>query len=212
MTRHKQKSKSQPSYVETSLGIVTTGGNWFHTSSDQIEEMVPQIFEHCTLGELVNAAEIWIKSADSLSLLLYFVLILVVPPVISALLVLSFFLFWYVQKSALVSPYLTTILQWINKDGTLIIISGISLSWLGMTNQFVALAIGILYFFIFKLGLLRWGMDYLYEKVRSGLPLNDRLFKMLILKYAIRHGIEVPEIEEMDQKVKAFITRQHGSK
>jgi hypothetical protein len=208
MAKKDRRNKDRPGYVETPFGIVTAGGNWFHTTREQIESIAPQIFEHCSLQELILAAEEWVKSTDSLSLLLYFVLCLILPPVPSALLVLLFFGFWFTQKSALATSYLTTVLRWINKDGTLIITAGIFLSWMGMTNQFIALGIGIVYYFLFKLGLLRWAIQTLFRKYRKGLPLNDRLLKMLILKYAIRYGIEVPEINQMDRQIRDLLLKQ----
>ncbi len=212
MVKKRKHSEEQPTYVESSLGIITTSGHWFHITRDQIEQMAPGIYDLCRLEELVKAAEIWIKSTDSLSLLLYFVLVMVIPPTYAVLVVLAFFTLWYTQKSALVSPHLTTLLKWINADATLIISAGVFLSWLGMTGQYMALAMGILFFFLFKLGLLRWGFDWVHRQLKTGMTLNDRLFKMVVIKYAIAHGVEVPEIEDMNQKIQQLMKKRQGKK
>lgn len=211
MRKKNTNESSGPSYIESSLGIITTSGHWFHTKREHIETIAPEIFEHYTLDDLVKAAETWIKSSDSLALLLYFVLVLVISPPLSAILVLLFYLFWYSQKSALATPYLTRLISWINADITLLVIAGIFLSWMGMTGQYLALVIGVVFFFLFKLGLLRWAIDWLFKQFKTGITLNDRLLKMIVLKYAIFEGIQVPEIEDMDQKIQDLMTK-HRSK
>lgn len=212
MRKNRRSSSDELNYIESSLGIVTARGHWFHITSEDIDSIAPGIFEECSLDELVHAAETWVKSADSLSLLLYFVLALVIPPGYAGLLVLLFFTIWHTQKSALTTPHLTTLLKWINADATLIITAGIFLSWWGITEEYVALGIGILYFFLFKLGLLRWGVDALYRKLNKGISLNDRLFKMIIIKYAISRGVTVPAIQNMNQKIQDLMTRNRKKK
>jgi len=209
MKRKKQNIPDRPEFVESSLGIVTTTGNWFHTTSEQIKNYAPGLFKYHSLDELVRAAETWIKSADSLALIIYMGLGYLINPWLAALLVIAFHIFWYWSKSAFVTPSLTKIFKWLNTDAFLYIVSGIALSFFGIKGMYAELWVGILLFFIFKLGLLRWGLNKLERNMSKSISLNDRLLKMIIVKYALQNDITIPEIEKMDQNIKEIIYKKY---
>lgn len=188
-------------FVETKLGIVTQTGHWFHITSDQIEQFVPGLLEHYSLDKLISDAHAWVRSADSLALTLLYILLLFVDPILAAIITLTFHWFWYNFKSSFVNRYLGLLFSYMNKDAYLMLISLAALSYFGIEGEFLALGIGLLYFFLLKLGVLNWAWNRLADAGKSDLSLNDRVLKMILVKYAMNEDLAPPEVQEMEKKL-----------
>ncbi|MFH5831559.1 hypothetical protein ACG2F4_11520 [Halalkalibaculum sp. DA3122] len=199
--KHKRKVPHRL-FAETRMGIVTRYGDWFHTTTDYIEEFVPGLLEEVELEELVRAAQAWVKSADSLSMLLLLGLLLFVPPLVAALLAVAFHAAWYFNKSSFVMISLNTLMEYLYKDGTQLVTSLVVLSYLGIMGEYFAASIGLLFFFVLKLGLLRKLWDKLFQMRQEVLlTLNDRVMKMVILRFSIRENLVPDDIREMEEQI-----------
>jgi hypothetical protein len=60
--------KIQATFIETPKGIFTAAGNWFHTTAGKLNSYAPGLFEKHSIEKIINDAEVWIRSADSLSI------------------------------------------------------------------------------------------------------------------------------------------------
>lgn len=202
-------SGNMSGFVETPLGIISASRNWYHTTSDAIEAFVPGLLKTYDLENIIHDAEAWVKSGDSLAFLLYIGLIYFVDPWICGIGVLVFHSFWYINKSAFVSPLFSGLLKILNHDAVLMAVAVGGLSYLGITGRYTAVIIGIVLFFLFKIGLWRWGIDYLHRRFsKSSFTLNDRLLKMLLVRLAIKNDIEVKEIDQMDKRMKELVFKR----
>lgn len=205
-------SQPQHSFIETQLGIVTRTGDWFHTNSDYIEQFVPGLLKKRSLEHLVEEAVAWVRSADSLALTLLLVLMLFVHPVFAVILAIAFHFFWYRFKSGFVTVYLGKVLKLMNQDGYLLITSLIVISYLGMEGQYLAAGIGLIFFFLMKLGLLKQLWDNMDQDDDGRLTLNDRVFKMVLIKYAMHYNKAPAEVQSMEEKFKEVaLSRKKGS-
>lgn len=203
------RNTSNSEFIETPLGILTARGNWFHTTSEQINRFAPGLLKKVTLGKLVRAGEDWVRSPDSLSLLLYLGFVFLLNPWIALVLALAFHLLWNQNKSAFVSRPLTIVLKVLNSDPVLMLAALVVLSWLGISGQYVALGIGVVLYFLMKIGLFRKGIDKLYARPgKQGITLNDRVFKMVIVKYALHYHVSIDEIDRMDEKIRELVIRR----
>jgi len=207
-TKHEPKAPHQL-FAETQMGIVTRYGDWFHITSEQIETFVPGLLDRVELHTLVKSAQAWVKSADSLSMLLLLALFFWVHPLIAAGLTLVFHLAWYLSKSSIVTPSLNPLFNLLYKDGTQLLFSLIIISYMGLTGNYLAVAVGLIFFFILKLALLRKVWDRMYnafsEKV---LTLNDRVMKMVIIRYAIIEDLAPDEIKQMENRIKELASNR----
>jgi hypothetical protein len=195
-------------YIETPAGIFTPSGNWFHTSSEAIEQFVPGLLSKKPLGELIRDAEVWIRSADNLSIILLLVLLVTVELPVALAGTILFLPLWHIFKSGAWNRLLTVFLRFIDIEIVLLLIAVGPLSWLGMSGQYPALAAGLAGFIILKFGLYRRLVDYLYARSGAGrLPLNDRLLRMVLVKHALANGIQSMEVAAMDRAVKDFINK-----
>lgn len=211
MPMKKHEARSNALFLETQLGIVTRTGDWFHTTSDQIEQFVPGLLEERSLDKLVEEAIAWVRSADSLALTILLVLLLVVHPFIAAAVAVAFHFFWYRSKSAFVTIFLGKVLKLMNTDGYLLISSLVIVSALGMNGQYLAVGIGLIFFFLMKLGLLKSLWDKFDEGTEKKLTLNDRVFKMILVKYGMYYDLGPEQVEQMEHKfVELATSRKEG--
>lgn len=206
-----RESRANNLFLETQLGIVTRTGDWFHITSDQIENFVPGLLDKRSLDKLVEEAVAWVRSADSLALTILLVLLLFIHPVLAAAIAIAFHFFWYRSKSAFVTIYLGKVLKLLNSDGYLLITSLVIISAVGMNGQYLAAGIGLVFFFLMKLGLLKQLWDKIDKNVEKKLPLNDRVFKMILVKYGMYYNLPPTEVQKMeDQFVDLATSRKQG--
>ncbi|MDZ7682263.1 MAG: hypothetical protein U5J63_11275 [Fodinibius sp.] len=204
-------SRQNNLFLETKLGIITRTGDWFHTTSDQIEEFVPGLLEERPLDKLVEEAIAWVRSADSLALTILLGLLLFIHPILAATIAIAFHFFWYRSKSAFVTIYLGKLLKLMNKDGYLLITSLVIISLVGMDGQYLAAGVGLVFFFLMKLGLLKRLWDKIDEGVDKKLPLNDRVFKMILVKYGMHYDLAPTRVEQMEDRfVELATSRKKG--
>ena len=208
----KQNPGAQNLFLETQLGIVTRTGDWFHITTDQIKQFVPGLLEKRPLDKLVEEAIAWVRSADSLSLTLLLVLLLVIHPIFALTIAMAFHFLWYRSKSAFVTVYLGKVLKLLNTDGYLLITSLVIISALGMTGQYLAAGIGLVFFFLMKLGLLKRLWDKIDQDVDKKLTLNDRVFKMILVKYGMHYNLQPSEVQQMEDKFVELATSRKGKK
>ncbi len=194
------------------MGIVTQRGDWFHTTSEQIESFAPGLLKKVSLEKLIREAQAWVRSASSLSLLLLYLLLFLINPWIAAAAAFLFHWLWYHFKSGFVVRGVGIALQIINSDIFMFIISFFCLSVLGVMHYYVAAIIGIVFFLVMKPGLLRPGWDKLHNPDEDQLSLNDRVLKMIIIRHAVHENGASANVEEIDKRLKELaFNRKKGS-
>lgn len=201
MFKHERRGTDQL-FIETKVGIITRNRNWFHTTSGHIAQYAPGLLDVVPLDTLIRDAEAWVRSADSLSLILLFVLLFLVNPWLAALITLAFHWLWYNYKSGFVVRPMGRFLSFINSDGFTMTTAFVVLSLLGMGGEYVAAVIGIVFFFLLKLGLLKMGWDKLAKGHAESLTLNDRVLKMVIIKHAMYADTAPVEVQSMESQFK----------
>jgi hypothetical protein len=209
MTYERRSDPSQH-FVETPLGIVSTSRNWYHTTREAINDFIPGLLKKKSLEEIIIEAEAWVKSPDSTSLLIYLGLSLLLPGWLCAVLALAWFAFWYLNKSAFVKPALSKVFKVLNSDGTMMISSLIVLSYLGIEDQYLSVTLGIALYILFKVGLLRLLAQRWWDGAGDGLPLNDRVLKMLLLRYGKKFDLQVPQVEKMEQEIVELMNKRNS--
>lgn len=207
-----RRSRPDNLFLETQLGIITRTGDWFHITSDQIEKFVPGLLNERPLDKLVEEAVAWVRSADSLALTILLVLLLFIHPIVAAAIAIAFHFFWYRSKSAFVTIYLGKVLKLLNSDGYLLITSLVIISAVGMNGQYLAAGIGLVFFFLMKLGLLKRLWDKIDKGVEKKLSLNDRVFKMVLVKYGMYYNLPPTEVQQMEDKFVDLATSRKKGK
>ncbi|MDX1641278.1 MAG: hypothetical protein R3220_06255 [Balneolaceae bacterium] len=200
-----RKSHSQ-NILETTVSTVTSGGHWFHATRETVKNYVPGLLDKYNYEDLIKKAVTWIDSADSLALILYFGLAFLINPWIAAAIALLFHTVWYHKKSAFVNIVMTPLLSFFNLDFFQLLLAALVLSYMGMSGMYTAVVLGIIFFFLFKVGLLRRLWDKFQDtQAKDKLPLNDRVLKMVLIRYSIYQNIPPKEVQKLDDHVQKAV-------
>lgn len=206
--KRREKTGERPFYVETPKGIFTANGHWFHTTRKKIEDYAPGLLKEQPLDTLVKDAETWLKSTDYLSLVLFMALAYSTNSYIAGFITLIFVPIWFYNKSAFVSYSVTKIFKIIEPDFVVFLVAVVVLSFKGIEGHYIGLIIGFIFFFFLKFGWFRLILEHLEQKKNKFPSLNDRLFKMIILKYALNEGITLGEINNWEHDIRQFISKK----
>lgn len=194
------------SILESPVSTISSSGHWFFATRKTIEEYVPGILEKYSFESLIRKSIVWINSADSLGMVLFFILAFIINPWIAAALTFLFHGWWYFSKSAFVSVSLTPVLSVLNHEFVQLLIAGVALSFMGMNGMYLALGFGTLIFFLFKLGLMRRVWDKVDKNKKSNqLPLNDRVLKMLLVRLSIKENIAPNDVQRLEDHVQQAV-------
>jgi hypothetical protein len=192
--------------LETPFSTVTSGGHWFHATRDTIEEFVPGLMKKYSFEELIGKAVTWIDSADSIAMILFFALAFITNAWIAAGAAFLFHYWWYHKKSAFVNIVFTPLISLLNKDFIQLIVAAVALSFMGITGMYLAVTFGIIFFFLFKVSLLRRLWDRLDGKnTGKALPLNDRVLKMVLVRYSLYENMPPPEVERLESHIRQAV-------
>lgn len=207
------KSSHKIHILESPISTISSSGHWFFATRKTVEEYVPGLLEIYSFEDLIRKSITWINSADSLGMILYFILAYIVNPWIAAGITLGFHVWWYFNKSAFVSVSLTPVLSFLNHEFVQLLIAGVVLSFMGMDGMYLALGFGILFFFLFKIGIMRRLLDKI-DKNRSGdrLPLNDRVLKMLLVRYSMKENIAPGDVQRLEDHVQEAVIKFNTKK
>lgn len=194
--------------LESPISTISSAGHWFFATRKSIEEYVPGILKKVGFETLIRKAITWIDSADSISMLMFLGLAFFMNPWIAGLITLLFHYFWYFQKSAFVNLSTTPLLTLLNNEILQLAAAGVALSFFGINGMYAALGIGIVFFFLFKIGLLRRLWDKIDQRRLSNgkkLPLNDRVLKMLLIRYSMYEDIAPSEVRKLEDHVQQAV-------
>lgn len=199
--------------LETPFSTVTSSGHWFHATRKTINDYVPGLMKYYPFEELITKAVTWIDSADSLAMILFFALAFYINPWLAAGLSLLFHFLWYQQKSAFINIPSTWFLKLINHDFFQLLLAAVALSFMGIWGMYTALVLGIITFFLYKIGLLRRFWDKIDSNKKSDkLPLNDRALKMVLIRYSMYQNIPPKDVEKLDRHVQKAVFEYNQKK
>lgn len=192
--------------LESPVSTISSAGHWFFATRKTVEEYVPGILKQHSFESLIHKSILWIDSSDSIAMLLYFALVFAINPWIAAGLTLLFHFWWYFNKSAFVSISALSVLKILHNEFVQLLAAGVLLSLMGINGMYLALFFGVIFFFLFKIGLLRRFWDRFDKKSNPDkLPLNDRVLKMLLVRYSMKENIAPEEIQKLEKHVQEAV-------
>lgn len=199
--------------LESPVSTISSAGHWFFATRKTVEQYIPGILKKHTFESLIHKSILWIDSTDSIAMLLYFALAFTINPWIAAAITLGFHIWWYFKKSAFVSLSLLPVLRVVHNEFVQLLTAGLLLSLMGINGMYLALFFGVIFFFLFKIGLLRRFWDrFDKKKANDKLPLNDRVLKMLLVKYSMKENIAPQEVQRLEKHVQDAVIKFNTKK
>jgi len=201
-------------FVELPNGIFTAEGVWFHTSKSLLEEFAPGVLEVRPLRALLSDATIWLNLPVTATAWLLPMYLLVNEPAFAGLAALITWIFLSVLAPFVVFPSLVRVVRLLSYPIGQGLFYVIMLSYFAAGNEFGAVGTGIAGFV-----LLRWGLvdRLLLPLVRRlptpgpDLPRSDQVLRNLVVRNAMRFGVDVPEINRMEQRILEIWNRHNTS-
>ena len=208
------KTQQNFDFVESPTGIFTTDGHWFHITKDQIDGYAPGLTDAYPMGVMLKDAEEWVVSSDNVSLVVFLLLSLFMNCIFAGVIALVFFPFWHYNKSAFVSFSSTKVIKLINIEMLLVLLAVLMISIKGIHVEYVQVVLGFLFFFLFKFGWLRSLLNKWKGDELKGIPLNDRIMRMIILKYSLHEGIDLKEknVNQWEKDIQNLLRKRKKKK
>ncbi len=189
--------------VELPDGITTSNGNWYHTTAKEIEQYIPDLLKKYEIEKIIKNADHWVSSCNGMALILFLILILLESnPFLSAGISILFFLIWYFNTSAFVTPILNSVARLFQFDGFLYVATAATLIYVSMQGNLTAMWLGLGLFFLFKVGLLKMLLTWISTRTnKTATPRQDRILNMLLVRYGIKEGIYSGDIKNMQDSL-----------
>lgn len=200
-----RSSRRDLAFVSTEKGIFTETGTWFTATEDDISEYAGAVLKVRPLPRLLAEADLWLRSPQILAVWSALPLLHVLPPVAGVLATATCYLGWAVVGPSFVNLASVPVLRVADH----VLLQGaayvVVLSIWASAGAFGAVWGGVLVFV-----LLRWGimerLTRLLEKPMQRslyhLPVSDQVLRAIIVRSGMKHGVKLPQIEEMEQKIR----------
>ncbi|MEM1043142.1 MAG: hypothetical protein AAGI91_10990 [Bacteroidota bacterium] len=200
-----KQADEHPPFLDTPSGIMTASGVHFHTTRALLEGYAGPVLEAVPLATLVDRAEVWLRSGQTLALWSLALLLLVAPPVGAAFAALTVYLGWETLGPSVVSRRLVSAFRVLEKPLVQAVLYVAVLSWLGAEGRLGAVVAGLLGFVLVRWRvlplLLRSALKILRRPLYT-LPAPDQVLRAFVLRAALRHGIKLPQLERLKQELR----------
>jgi hypothetical protein len=195
-----------PSFLDTPAGLITASGIHFHTTRALLEQYARPVLDVVPLDTLIARTEVWLRSGQALALWTLALLLLVLPPVGAALCTLTVYLGWETLGPSLVSQRLVAAFRVLEMALVQAALYVAVLSTLGAQGQAVAVGVGLAGFVLVRWRLvplvLRPALEILRRPLYT-LPVADQVLRGFVLRAALRHGIELPQLERLKRDLRS---------
>lgn len=194
------RPQERPAFVETPQGLFSASGYWFHTSLQALHDYAPEVLERVSVERLLQQAERWLRSPQTVAIWLLPVLLWQMGPLLAVLVTLLVFMAWTLVRPLFVSwraARFFGLLEHIGVQGLFVILT---LSGLGMTGRSVAVVTGLLGFVALRWGLVQRILGYVLDPLLGRLyplPVPDHVLKSVLVRKAVKLRVRLPDVDAM---------------
>lgn len=200
-----RSTDDHPAYLDTPGGLITASGVHFHTTRALLEQYAGPVLEVVGLDTLVDRAEVWLRSGQTLALWSLALLLLVLPPLGAALAALTLYLGWETLGPSFVSQRLVAVLRVLEKPLVQAALYVAVLSYLGSQGSVAAVGIGLAGFVLMRWRVIPLALRPILKLLRRPLytlPPPDQVLRAFVLRAALRHDIDLPQLERLKRDLR----------
>ena len=203
-------TREVPAYIDTPAGILSAGGMRYSTTLALPDDYAAPVFKLVPLEKHLVWAEAWQVSPPAVAGLVLLTLLIVSSwPIALAAAILTYGA-WTVAAPGMATPRGASALRWLGHPVVqgLLFIGGLSAlaasgrmaeTWTGMAG-FVALRLGGVQALLKPV--LAPVLDRLYA-----LPIPDQTLRSVILRVAVKRGVQLDGMAEIESEVRSFWNR-----
>jgi hypothetical protein len=200
-----RSTDDHPAFLDTPGGLITASGVHFHTTRALLEQYAGPVLEVVGLDTLVGRAEVWLRSGQTVALWSLALLLLVLPPLGAVLAALTIYLGWETLGPSFVSRRLVAVLRVLEKPIVQAALYIAVLSYLGAQGNVGAVGVGLAGFVLMRWRVLPLALRPVLKLLRRPLytlPPPDQVLRAFVLRAALRHNIDLPQLEQLKRDLR----------
>ena len=201
---------SAPTVIDTPRGLFSASGVWFRAREADVRSYAGSVLEHESLEKLVQRAEVWLRSPETVFILLLPALLWAVGTRWAIVAAVGSYLVWKAIAPAMVNRLLGAFFRVAEHPVPQLVYYTIVLSVFAMSDAYLSLALGLAGFILARWGLMRKATDPLVRPLWQRLyplPVADQVLRATIHRAAIAHRAALPQIDLMAEDILAVWLR-----
>jgi hypothetical protein len=207
----RRPARDVPLYVDTPAGLLSADGVHYRTTEGLLREYADEVVEAVGLGPLLLKAGVWLRSGQTVAVLLLPALLFALPWWAALGTTLLLYALWSAAVPGLVLPAAIPTFKVLEQP----VVQG--LVYIGVLSAFAAAGMyaavwtGVAGFIVFRLGLAERALEPVVRPIQQSLhplPPADQTLRTLIVREALRRGISLPGIEAIEDRVREFWKRE----
>lgn len=198
-------SPPEIAYVATRNGIFTETGTWFAATEESIEQYAAGVLAVRPLPRLLADADVWLRGSTIVALWSLGIFLLLLPPVVASIASLTLYAAWSIIGPSFVSRVGARLLRVADN----VLLQGLAfvilLSLLASAGSMAAVWIGLGGFIVYRWGIIQRLIDPLLRPIQRSLyelPVPDQVLRAFIVRIALKHGLDVPQIREIERGIR----------
>ena len=198
------QGSSSPPYVDTPYGILTDGGRWYHVTEQEVEDYAGAVLDHVSLEQLLRWADTWVDSAKTVALWGLPLLLWGLPVGWAVGGTLGLFVGWALLSPSLPSLIAVRVVTVLDHVLTQALYYVLTMSIFAAGEMYVAVAVGLGGFVLFRWGILEWAAGYLLRPLHRALyplPVADQVLRGLIVRVALKHRLSLPQVDTITRDI-----------
>ena len=199
--------KETVEFVDTGRFIVTGSGTVFRSTKKSLDEYAPGLTERVPLEKLVGDADLWLRLPMDLSLWVLPIGLFQGGPWIGATGMISVYLVSAVLSPAEVSLYAVPMVRLLDRVTLQALYFIVTLSILAQNGRFPELWTGVGGFVVLRWSLLARAVEPVVHSLTKRLysmPVPDQVLRAVMIKYAIRFGVSIPSLSDIEEDVRSI--------
>lgn len=203
-------AREAPLYVDTPAGILAADGVHYRTTEPLLRAYAGPVVEAVGLGALVRRAGTWLRSGQTMALVLLPLLLFVVPWWAALLLAVLLYALWTSFAPGVVVPPLDVAVRVLEVPAVQALLYIAVLSLFAASGRFEAVWAGVGGFVAFRLGAVEAALRPVVTAIHASLyplPAPDQTLRSILVREALRRGISLPGIDRIETQVRAFWKR-----
>ncbi len=186
---------------------MTANGTIYRSTEKSLREYAPDLLERVPLDKLVADSDLWLRLPMDLSLWILPVGLWQGGPWLGATSMVSVYLASAVLSPAGVSLYAMPVVRFLDRVTLQALYFIVSLSVLAQNGRLPEMWTGVGGFIVLRWSLMSRAMSPLIEMATGRLyrmPVPDQVLRAVIIKYAIRFGVSIPSLSDIEEDVKSI--------
>lgn len=187
-------------FADTPAGLFTAAGTWYRTREQDLVRFAAPALAEPDVTPLLKQADLLVGAPRTLVLWLVPVLLLVLPWMWAAVWAVALFALLALTLPALATPPLARLLRVLDPVVGQMLLYVFVLSLLAARGDFASLWTGLALFVALRWGVLTFALRPVADRLYAP-ALADRVLRALIVRTALRRGVAMPEVAEMERSL-----------